>query len=76
MCVTCGASACVAFVSRREERGHLEDTGVDGRLIKIYFKPEGLESVGWIMWISAGTASGSCGLGGEHSSFIKCRENL
>ena len=59
------------------ERDHLEDLGVDGRIILrwIFRKWEGVVGTGW-SWLRIGTGDGHFECGNEHSGSIKCGEFL
>ena len=60
---------CIEFWwGNLRERGHLEDPGVDGRLILkwIFRKWEGFVRTGW-SWLRIGTGGGTCEYGDEPS---------
>jgi hypothetical protein len=72
-----GRGAYRILVGRPEGRNHLEDRGVDGRIIlKWIFKKwdggHGLDSYG----SGQGQVAGSCECGNEPSDSIKCGEFL
>jgi len=60
-----------------EKENHMEDLGVDGKIIlELIFKNcnigRGLDWDGW----EFGQVAGSCEYGNKHSGFIKCGEFL
>jgi hypothetical protein len=55
------------------ERYHLEDTGVDGRIIlKCIFKMRDVEAWTGSIWLRQGEMAGTCECGNEPSGSIKC----
>jgi hypothetical protein len=59
------------------ERHHLEDPGVDGRII-LKFVSEKSVGRAWtgFIWLRTVAIDSCCVHGDEHFSFIKCRECL
>jgi hypothetical protein len=71
---------CRVLVGKPEGKNHLEDLGIDGRIIlKCTFKEfDGRARIGFI-WLRTGTGGGlggSCECGNEPLASIKCREFL
>jgi hypothetical protein len=65
-----------ALVGKPEGKNHLEDPGVDGRIILkwIFERLDG--AVTGLIWLRIGQVAGSCECGDEPSGSIKCREFL
>jgi hypothetical protein len=59
------------------EGEHLEDLGVDGRIIlRWIFRKWDRKARSGLMWLRIGTGSGRFECGNEHSGSIKCGEFL
>jgi hypothetical protein len=59
------------------ERDHLEDRGVDGRIIlRWIFRKWDVGVWTGLIWLRIGTAGGTCECGNENSGSIKCWEFL
>ena len=70
-----GTGAYRCSVRRPEEREHLGDLGVDGRIVLKWILKNGMRRHGLDYSVSGwGQLAGTCECGNEHSDFIKCRE--
>ena len=73
-----GGEACTGFwLGNLGEGDHLEDPGVDGRIILRWIFRKWYAGV-WtgLSWLSIGTGGGTCECGNESLGSIKCGEFL
>jgi len=58
-----------------KERGHLEDPGIDGRIIlRWIFRKWDMSAWAGLIWLRIGQVVDTCECGNEPSGYIKCGE--
>jgi len=74
---SCGGEGYTGFWwGNLKDRHHLEDPGVDGRIILRWVFRVGCGGMDWMIWLMIWNVEGTCECGNEPSGSIKRREFL